>query len=120
MIEIRGRMIRKPVSKVTHFKDRFCVRIDDERNPEFWVELWFTDLDLSLIEEARAQVAAAAAQVAAELGEVGEVVDVTPVSAETGPSLFDNPPGQCPRCGAALRMDSRGVLRCPLCSVPRA
>ena len=45
-IRVRGRKLTKPRYKFTHYPKQSCLRIDDDGNPEFWLEVWFDNADL--------------------------------------------------------------------------
>lgn len=46
MAEVKGRLIRKPVVQIKPSADGVLIRVDDDANPEFWLEVRLTEVEV--------------------------------------------------------------------------
>lgn len=48
---VEGRGFHSPVIQIDTYSNRVCVRVDDDLNPEAWVEFWFSAEFLAVLTE---------------------------------------------------------------------
>jgi len=49
MARVTGRLIKKPITTIDVAGECVRIRVDDDANPEFWIEVLLTESDLVMV-----------------------------------------------------------------------